>query len=236
MAENEFLAAFGITPEEEQAKYDRVASEILRRDGNAEWREWRAWWLAGGAILTTIICAVGMAWFAIRGQRVQVMVQVVQHDEQGRMIKIGIPMDLLAYQPQEGAVRDMLAEWITKRHWRGEGESAVARAHDDWRWLYLHTCGTGRKQLEEAEKVEKPLKPSTKRVQVDVESITKTMTPESYQVLWKATTTEKYNPRPDVVEWTSTLTVGRVSPKTLTDATLNNLGLCVTGVDDDKRH
>jgi type IV secretory pathway TrbF-like protein len=164
------------------------------------------------------------------------MVQVVQHDEQGRMIKIGIPMDLLAYQPQEGAVRDMLAEWITQRHGRGEGESAVARAHDDWRWLYLHTCGTGRKQLEEAEKVEKPLKPSTKRVQVDVESITKTMTPESYQVLWKATTTEKYNPRPDVVEWTSTLTVGRVSPKTLTDATLNNLGLCVTGVDDDKRH
>jgi type IV secretory pathway TrbF-like protein len=151
------------------------------------------------------------------------------------MVKIGVPMDLLAYQPQEGAVRDMLAEWINKRHWRGEEESDV-RARHDWRWLYLHTCGTARKQLQEAEQKEHPFKKSTKRVQVDVDSITKTVTPESYQVLWKATTIDKYNPRAEEVWWTTTFTVGRVAPKTLADATLNHLGLCVTGIDDDKRH
>jgi hypothetical protein len=52
-----------------------------------------------------VILAVGFAWFAIRGQRVQVMVQVVQHDEDGHLVKIGMPMDLLDYQPQDGAVR-----------------------------------------------------------------------------------------------------------------------------------
>ena len=69
-----------------------------------------------------------------------------------------------------------------------------------------------------------------------MDSITKTLTPQSYQVLWKATTTDKYNPEPEEVLWTTTFTVGRVAPKTLTDATLNNLGLCVTGIDDDKHH
>lgn len=235
MAENEFVQAFSITEEPAHAKYDRVASEILRRDGNAEWREWRAYRIAGGAILAVIILAVGLVWFAIRGNRVQAMVQVVQHDEEGRLVKIGVPMDLLEYQPQEGAVRNMLAEWVDKRHWRGEEESDV-RARHDWRWLYLHTCGTARKQLQEAEQKEQPFKKSTKRVQVDVDSITKTVTPESYQVLWKATTIDKYNPRAEEVWWTSTFTVGRVAPKTLSDATLNNLGLCVTWVDDDKRH
>jgi hypothetical protein len=226
----------GILDDDEvQAQYTRVADEILRRDGKAEWREWRAYRLAGGLILAVIALAVGVVWFAIRGQRVQVMVQVVQHDEQGRMVKIGVPMDLLEYHPQEGAMRDMLAEWVHKRHWRGEEESEV-RARYEWRWLYLHTCGTARKQLAEAEKQEHPFKKSTKRVQVDIESITKTVTPESYQVLWKATTVDTYSPRPEEVWWTSTFTVGRVMPKTLQDATLNNLGLCVTGVDDDKRH
>jgi type IV secretory pathway TrbF-like protein len=176
-----------------------------------------------------------LAWAVYHVGRVHTVVQVVQQDEQGRLVKIGVPMDLLAYQPQEGAVRDMLAEWINKRHWRGEEESDV-RARYDWRWLYLHTCGAARKQLQEAEQKEQPFKKSTKRVQVDVDSITKTVTPESYQVLWKATTIDKYNPRAEEVWWTTTFTVGRVAPKTLADATLNNLGLCVTGIDDDKRH
>jgi hypothetical protein len=60
-----------------------------------------------------------LAWAVYHVGRVHTVVQVVQQDEQGRLVKIGVPMDLLAYQPQEGAVRDMLAEWINKRHWRG---------------------------------------------------------------------------------------------------------------------
>src|SRR5712691_3561738 len=69
---------FRLEEEEVQAKYARVANAILDRDGKAEWREWRAYRVAGGAILAVVILAVGFAWFAIRGQRVQVMVQVVQ--------------------------------------------------------------------------------------------------------------------------------------------------------------
>jgi len=115
-------------------------------------------------------------------------------------------------------------------------ETSDVRARHDWRWLYLHTCGTARKQLQEAEQKEHPYTASSKRVQVEVDSITKTVTPESYQVLWKATTIDKANPRVDEVWWTSTITVGRVAPTTIKDATLNNLGLCVTWVDDDKRH
>jgi len=222
-------------PGEAQGTYDRVGSEILRRDGNAEWREWRAYRVAGGAILAVMVLALGLVWFAIRGNRVQVMVQVVQHDEDGHMVKMGMPIDLLDYHPQDGAVRNMLTMWVEKRHWRGE-ETSDVRARHDWRWLYLHTCGTARKQLQEAEQKEHPYTASSKRVQVEVDSITKTVTPESYQVLWKATTIDKANPRVDEVWWTSTITVGRVAPTTIKDATLNNLGLCVTWVDDDKRH
>lgn len=220
---------------EEQTKYDRVGSEVLRRDGNAEWREWRAYRLGSAVALALVLQTAVLAWAIYHVGRAHIVVQVVQHDEQGRMVKIGVPMDLLEYQPQEGAVRDMLAEWVNKRHWRGEEETDV-RVRHDWRWLYLHTCGMGRKQLEEAEKQEHPFKKSTKRVQVEVDTITKTMTPQSYQVLWKATTIDKYNPRAEEVLWTTTFTVGRVAPKTRADATLNNLGLCVTGIDDDKRH
>ena len=108
------------------------------------------------------------------------------------------------------------------------------RARHDWRWLYLHTCGTARKQLDAAEKQEKPFHKSTKRVQVDVDSLPKT--PEGYQVLWKATTTDKYNPQAQEVWWNTTFTVGRVAPKTISDAALNNLGLCVTWFDDEERH
>jgi hypothetical protein len=212
--------------------YDRVNSEVLRRDGQAEWREWRAYRIAGGLLLAVIALAALVVWLAIRGQRVQVVVQVVQHDVDGHLLKVGVPMDLLGYQPQEGAVRNMLAEWVSKRHWRGEEDSDV-RARYDWRWLYLHTCGAARKQLAEAEKQDRPFQKSPKRIQVDIDSIPKTV--GGYQVLWKATTTEKYNPQAQEAWWNTTFTVGRVAPKTISDAALNSLGLCVTWFDDEER-
>ena len=233
-----FAQAFHLTPEAKetaQAKYERVASDILRRDGNAEWREWRAYRIGGAVALALVVQTLVLAWAIYHIGRVHTVVQVVQHDEQGRMVKIAVPVDLLAYQPQEGAWRDMLAEWVNKRHSRDDAPSEV-RARQEWRWLYLHTCGAARKQLEEAEQKEQPFhRKLTKMVKVDIDSVTKTVTPESYQVLWRATTVDKYNPRPEEVLWTSTFTVGRVAPTTLTDATLNNLGLCVTWSDDDKR-
>ena len=47
---------------EAQAKYDRVASEILRRDGNAEWREWRAYRIGGAVALALLLQTAVLAW------------------------------------------------------------------------------------------------------------------------------------------------------------------------------
>jgi hypothetical protein len=222
--------------EEEQDKYGRVRYEMERRDGNSEWREWRAYRIAGGLILTVILLAAGGMFFAIRGQRVQAMVQMVQL-EGDRLVQVGIPIDLLDYTPQEGEWRNMLTHWITKRHWRDQAEDdpQAVRAHYDWRWLYLHTCGAARKQLEEAEKVEQPFEPSTKRVKVDIETITKDPTPNRYHVFWTATTIEKYSPEPKVERWTTTFLVDRVAPKTAAEATLNSLGQCAAGLHDEPR-
>jgi type IV secretory pathway TrbF-like protein len=216
--------------------YERVAHEILRRDGNAEWREWRAYRIGAVVALALLAQTLVLAWAVLHVGRVYPVVQVVQQDEAGRLVKIGVPMDLLSYQPQEGAIRNMLTDWVNKKHSRDDAPSEV-RARQDWRWLYLHTCGAARKHLEAAEKTEQPFNRTlTRTVKVEIDSVTKTVTPESYQVLWRATTVEKHQPRAQEVLWTSTFTVGRVSPKTVTDATLNNLGLCVTWFDDDKRH
>src|SRR5712691_10844194 len=72
---------FRLEEEEVQAKYARVANAILDRDGKAEWREWRAYRGAGGALLAVVILSVGFDWSASRGQRFVVRLQVVQHDE-----------------------------------------------------------------------------------------------------------------------------------------------------------
>lgn len=221
------------TPGDAPSRWQRVLGALWMDDGQAAWREWRAYRLASAMALAVVILAVGVVIFVLRGQRVQVMVQVVQHDEQGRLVKIGVPMDLLAYEPQEGAVRDMLTDWIVRRHWRGDDASEV-RARYDWRWLYVHTCGAARKQLAAAEKQEQPFTKSTRRVRVEVDSLPKTV--DGYQVLWKRITTEPTQAEPKTEWWNTTFRVGRVMPATLADATLNNLGLCVTGFDDEPRH
>lgn len=220
----------------EQDKYGRVRYEMERRDGNSEWREWRAYRIAGGLLLAVLLLAAGLAYFALRGQRVQAMVQLVQL-EGDRVVAVGRPVDLLAYTPQEGEWRNMLTHWVTKRHWREQTENDpdAVRARYDWRWLYLHTCGAARKQLEEAEKVEKPFAPTPKRVKVDIETVTKDALPHRYHVFWTAKTTEKQTPEPKVERWTTTFVVGRVSPTTAAEATLNSLGLCVTGLHDEQR-
>jgi type IV secretory system VirB8-like protein len=221
---------------EEQDKYGRVRYEQERRDGNSEWREWRAYRIAGGLILTVIVLAIGFVFFAIRGQRVQAMVQQVQLEGE-RVVAVGRPIDLLDYTPQEGEWRNMLTHWVTKRHWRDQTEDdpQAVRAHYDWRWLYLHTCGAARKQLEKAEQVEKPFEPSKKRVKVDIETFNKDPIANRYHVFWTSTTTEQYSPEPKVERWTTTFLVDRVEPKTAAEATLNNLGQCVAGLHDEPR-
>jgi len=223
-----------LTPEEQQ-RYGRVGYESNRREGNAEWREWRSYRLAGAAMVVGIVLAVGLVLFALRSQKPEVVVQVVQVDDAGTMVKVADPVALLAYEPQDGAYRDMVSMWVYKRQARDDSPSEV-QAREDWHWLYLHTCGTARKMLQAAEQVEKPFdRTLAKTRQVKVETITKTSDPSRFHVQWKSTTIEKANPEVVIALWTTSFTVGRVTPASRADANQNNLGICVTWYDDHQR-
>ena len=129
----------------------------------------------------------------------------------------------------------MLAEWVNKRHSRDDAPSEV-RVRQEWRWLYLHTCGAaqapgGRRESKTSPLIAGLRKPS----RFEIDSVTKTVTPESYQVLWRATTVDKQHLAPGGAGPVPSPSVGS-RPRRLSDAMLNNLGLCVTWSDDDKRH
>jgi type IV secretory pathway TrbF-like protein len=217
------------TPEE-AARVQQVYREIERRDGAALWhaKAWRSFaWFLGLVVLGSVGLNVHLA---LKASRVQAFVQPVQLTDEGQMVLIGIPQDLLTYQPADAQWMDMLAGWITKRYWRGDDE-AMKRTRNDWAWLYRHTCGAGSKQLATDEVREQPFTPSKGRTSIDIKSITKTATPESYQVLWHEVRIDKLAATLKEQEHTSTFTVGRLKPKTLTEAMDNRLGLCVTGYD-----
>jgi type IV secretory pathway TrbF-like protein len=216
--------------EAEIARIQHVYSEIERRDGAALWhaRAWRSVaWLLAVALLGCVGVTVSLA---LKASRVQAFVQPVQITDEGQMVLIGIPQDLLAYQPADAQWMDMLAQWVTKRYWRGD-DDAMKRTRNDWAWLYRHTCGAGSKQLASDEVREQPFTPSKGRTSIDIKSLTKTATPESYQVLWHEVRIDKLAATIKEQEHTSTFTVGRLKPKSLADAIDNRLGLCVTGYD-----
>ena len=73
--------------------------------------------------------------------------------------------------------------------------------------------------------------PKKKLVSVELKSLTKTPTPESYQVLWAETSLEQAIPTVKTQLWTGTFSVGRYRPPTLADTLDNRLGLCVTAFD-----
>ena len=78
---------------------------------------------------------------------------------------------------------------------------------------------------------EKPFEVGKKLVSVELKSITKTPAPESYQVLWAETSTDKNMPVVKTQLWTGTFSVGRIQLPKLADTLENRLGLCVTAYD-----
>jgi type IV secretory pathway TrbF-like protein len=218
---------------DELARIEVAYKEIQRRDGNAMWhaRTWRhvAFTLLGALLLSCVV----LTYLAVRQSQVQAFVQTVQLTEEGRLVQVGLPVDLLAYTPQEGEWMDMLAEWTRRYRWRGD-EGTMLRTRTDWGWLKEHTCGAASKQLLEEEKKFDVYNPS-KRTSLKIEAITKTRTPESYQVVWEEVRADKGLAREEKRRYTGTFTVARFKPTTMAKLLENRLGLCVNGYATDPR-
>ena len=215
-------------PTDEWQRIDQAYRELQRRDGSAEQRAWR-WERVALVILGCWVLTLAVIlWQFTHAHTVQAFVQVVQVDEQGQLVQVGIPQDLLAYTPPEGLWMDVLSEWVRQVRWRSSDPTVTKRA---WAWVYRHTCGQARRMLQAVEEQEKPFEPKQKLVSVELKSITKTPAPESYQVLWAETSTEPAMPTVKTALWTGTFTVGRHRPPTLADTLDNRLGLCVTAFD-----
>jgi type IV secretory pathway TrbF-like protein len=214
----------------EVERINHVYREIERRDGAAQWHA--SLWFRFACLLAVvlIVCISAIVYFAMQASKVQAFVQPVQITDEGKMVLIGVPKDLLDYQPEDSQVMDMLAQWVTKRRWRGD-EEGYKRTRNDWSWLYRHSCGYGSKLLAHDEVTEQPFKPSKVRASIEIKSITKTATPESYQVVWHEVTVDKLASTLKEQDYIGTFTVGRVRPKNLSEAIDNRLGMCVNGYD-----
>jgi type IV secretory pathway TrbF-like protein len=219
------------SPEDtEWRRIEQAYQEIQRRDAQAEHRTWR---IERHASLLLVVVLAMLAWNVwLWGQQrtVQAVVQVVQVDEQGKVLQLGIPQNVLAYQPPDGLWMDMLGEWVRRVRWRDDEDSKkVTRMH--WAWLYRHTCGQARRLLQTIEEQEQPFKRSPKLVAVELKSVTKTAVPEGYQVLWTEISTARQSPSVTTTQWAGTFGVGRMRLPNLADAMDNRLGLCVTAFD-----
>jgi type IV secretory pathway TrbF-like protein len=219
----------------ERARIQEVYREIERRDGAAHWHAAQWFRLACVLAVVLIVAITANVMLAVKASRVQAFVQPVQITEAGKMVLVGLPKDLLDYQPEDSQVMDMLAEWVMKRRWKGDDE-AMKRTRNDWAWLYRHSCGAGSTLLAHDEVTEQPFKPSKIRASIAITSITKTATPESFQVLWHEVTVDKGAATLREGDFVGTFTIGRIRPKTLTDAMGNRLGICVNGYDTAPAH
>lgn len=204
-------------------------AEAARRDTGVEEEKWH--WKLGaffGWIVAGIFGLV-LAWLLLTRTPVQAFVQVVQVDDKGTAHPIGLPLDLLTYEPEEGMYLDMLGQWIQAVQWRG---TDMTLAQAQWRWAYLHTCKDARIILQHMEDREKPFAVTkTKRgTTVELTSITRTPSPHSYHAVWEQWTTENTQP-PRVERWAGTFSVGRMKPRDMDSMLQNRLGLCVAGFD-----
>jgi type IV secretory pathway TrbF-like protein len=214
----------GLTTEELQ-RLDTWYQIISARDGTAERRVWH--WQLVSAALVVIVLGVGVWDHLDPRTEVKAFVQTVQVNEDGRVLHLGLPQDLLTYEPQDAQWLDMLSEWVRRVRWRG---SDPVQARVDWNWARAHLCGGPITSLvDEMEKREKPFTDLGKRlVAVEIKAATATPAPSTYHVFWEETTTEYTVQR--VKKYTGTFTVGRMQPPTQAVLMQNRLGLCITAL------
>jgi type IV secretory pathway TrbF-like protein len=215
-------------PDDVIKRMELAYQEIQRRDSQAETRAWRKDKLVQRLGLVILALVGVMVWMVLDKQQVKAFVQTVQVTEDGKLLQLGVPQNLYDYQPPDGAYMEMVAQWVRAIRWRGEDER-MARVQ--WAWAYRHTCGAALPFLKAIEEKEKPFKLGTRKVALEVKSVTKTPAPESYQVLWEESVTERNAPTIKTQMWTGTFTVGRVTLKTIDDVLDNRLGICINGFD-----
>jgi type IV secretory pathway TrbF-like protein len=220
MTENGGLTATEV--ERLEASYKIIA----QRDGTAERRAFH--WQLICAVLLVCTLAVGIWDHIDRRRDVVPFVQVVQVNDDGRVVHVGLPQDLITYQPQDAQWLDMLSEWVRRVRWRGTDPVA---AQADWNWARAHLCqGPARTLLDEVEKKEDPFKNLGRVLRaVEVKAATATPVPMTYHVHWEETTTESTQQR--TKRWTGTFTVGRFRPTSQAVLMQNRLGLCITAFD-----
>jgi len=199
---------------------------IAQRDGTAERRAFH-WQLI---CVVLLLCTLGVGiWDHLDRRRdVVPFVQVVQVNDDGRVVHVGLPQDLYTYQPQDAHWLDMLSEFVRRVRWRGT--DAVA-AQADWNWARAHLCsGPAKTLLDEMEKREQPFKNLGKVLRaVEVKAATATPVPSTYHVFWEEITTETTQQR--TKKWMGTFTVGRFRPTSQVVLMHNRLGLCINALD-----
>jgi type IV secretory pathway TrbF-like protein len=202
----------------------KAYDELRQRDGSAERRE-RTWrFFALIALLGAI--TVG-AWDHVdRRERVQAFVQPVQVTEEGRVLNVGLPQDLLSYEPSDGQWLDMVARWVVAVRWRGSDET---RMRYDWNWARAHLCGETPRLVAQMERHEQPFRDVGKRlVSVNVLSATPSPRPRTYHVYWEEVDSDVTGQKPQ--RYTGTFTVGRFVPQSTAVLLQNHLGLCLEAI------
>src|SRR4030095_2057517 len=139
--------ALSSVEQEEWRRIEQAYKEIQRRDDRAEYRAWRKEPLTWGLLLVVLVQLGVMVYQWWDRRKVQAFVQVVQVDEKSKIVQLGIPQDLLSYQPPAGVWMDMLGEWVRRVRWREE--DARVHAKEQWAWVYWHTCGQARRLVQQ---------------------------------------------------------------------------------------
>lgn len=210
----------------EIAQMERAYAVLQARDGSAERRAHL--WQVMAFILAIAMVGIGVWDHLAPRERVRAMVQTVQVLDDGTVANLGVPQDVMAYEPQEGHWKQMLYQWVQYRRWRS-GEPVVTQR--DWAWVYAHTCGEARTFLKREEDQEKPFDPKQKaQVQVWIESVTKSPAPLNYQVLWRERMVDPLAGSRDT-SYSGTFVVKRYTPPTQEAMMQNRLWLCVAAYD-----
>jgi hypothetical protein len=92
----------------ELERLEKAYQIIQQRDGTAERRAFQ--WKLLTYALVAMLLGLGIWDHLDRRETLQGFVQVVQVNDHREVVKVGVPQDLMTYEPSDGQYLDMLAE------------------------------------------------------------------------------------------------------------------------------